>query len=85
MALTDAEQKKLFARIQNIQDILTGYAPNKYVQKGYSQPLVGMRVRDVKDLVTGGGPRGEDKSLLREILAGQEEIKERLDKLEGNN
>lgn len=85
MALTDAEQKKLFARIQNIQDILTGYAPNKYVQKGYSLPLVGMRVRDVKDLVTGGGPRGEDKSLLRAILAGQEEIKERLDKLEGSN
>ena len=55
------------------------------MQKGYSLPLVGMRVRDIKDLVTGGGPLGASNSLLREILAGQQEIKERLDKLEGSN
>lgn len=85
MALTDAEQKKLFARITNIQDILTGYAPNQYVQKGYSLPLVGARVRDVKDLVTGGGPKGASNSLLRDILAKLDTIQERLDKLEGNN
>ena len=83
MALSDAEQKKLAARIRNIQDILTGYAPNPYVQKGYSLPLVGERVRDVKDYISGGGPRGEDATLLRHILATQAVILDRLDALEG--
>ena len=83
MALTDAEQKKLLAWTQSIHDILTGYAPNKYVQKGYSLPLIGSRVRDVKDYISGGGPRGEDATLLRQILDTQEAILNRLNKLEG--
>ena len=83
MALTDKEQATLSARIQNIQDILTGYAGNKYVQKGYSLPLVGSRVRDIKDYISGGGPRGEDATLLRQILSTQEAILARLEKLEG--
>ena len=86
MALSDAEQKKLFARVQNIQDILTGYAPNTYVKKGFSLPRLialvtdgvgvgaGTRSRTIQDLITGGGPAGGNKSLLREILANQEEI-----------
>lgn len=82
MALSDAQQSKLFARVQNIQDILTGYSENTYVKKGYSLPLVGARVRDTKDLITGGGPQGDANSLLRQILAGQDEIMARLDKLE---
>ena len=89
MALSDAEQKKLFARVQNIQDILTGYAPNQYVKKGYSLPRLlslvtdglgvgaGVRARKIQDLVTGGGPAGEDKSLLREILAKLDDISAR--------
>ena len=97
MALTDNEQKTLAARVQNIQDILTGFAPNKYVQKGYSLPLVvdlvrdalgvgvGRRARTIQDLITGGGPQGQAKSLLREILKNQETILARLDKLEGEN
>ena len=82
MALTDEQQNKLFARVQNIQDILTGYAPNPYVQKGANFPLATRRVRDIKDLVTGGGPAGEDKSLLREILAKLDDISARQAALE---
>ena len=83
MALSDKEQQTLAARIQNIQDILTGYTGNDYVKKGYSLPLVGSRVRDLKDYVTGGGPKGEDKTVLRAILKTQEAILDRLDALEG--
>ena len=83
MALSDAEQKKLFARVQNIQDILTGYAPNPYVAKGANLPLVSMRVRDIKDYISGGGPRGNDDTRLTEILAKLEGIEQRLDKIEG--
>ena len=94
MALSDAEQKKLFARVQNIQDILTGYAPNQYVKKGYSLPRLlslvtdglgvgaGVRARKIQDLVTGGGPSGGDKSLLREILAKLDDISARQAALE---
>ena len=86
MALTDEQQNKLFARVQNIQDILTGYAPNQYVKKGYSLPRLlslvtdglgvgaGVRARKIQDLVTGGGPDGEAKSLLRDILAKLDDI-----------
>ena len=83
MALTDAEQAKVAERIKNIQDILTGYAPNQYVAKGANLPLVSARVRDIKDYISGGGPRGEDATLLRQILDTQEAILARLEKLEG--
>ena len=83
MALTDAQQATLAARIKNIQDILTGYAPNEYVKKGANLPLVSMRVRDIKDYVSGGGPRGEDDTRLTEILAKLEGIEQRLTKIEG--
>ena len=83
MALTDDQQAKVFARIQNIQDILTGYSANQYVAKGANLPLVSARVRDIKDYISGGGPRGEDATLLRQILATQEAILNRLNKLEG--
>lgn len=83
MALSDAEQAKVAARIKNIQDILTGYAPNPYVAKGANLPLVGARVRDIKDYVSGGGPRGEDDTRLTEILAKLEGIEQRLTKIEG--
>ena len=94
MALTDEQQAKVFAWMQSTHDILTGYAPNKYVQKGYSLPLIlslvrdavgagaGARARTIQDLITGGGPRGKDKSLLREILANQGEILKNLAILE---
>ena len=83
MALTDAEQATVAARIKNIQDILTGYAPNEYVKKGASLPLVSMRVRDIKDYLSGGGPRGNDDTRLTEILAKLEGIEGRLTKIEG--
>ena len=83
MSLSDAEQAKVAARIKNIQDILTGYAPNPYVKKGANLPLVSARVRDIKDYISGGGPRGEDATLLRQILDTQEAILARLEKLEG--
>ena len=82
MALTDAEQAKLAARIKNIQDILTGYGDNTYVQRGANLPLMAQRVRDVKDYMTGGGPRGEDDTRLTEILAKLEGIEQRLTKIE---
>ena len=83
MALTDAEQARVAARIKNIQDILTGYAPNEYVKKGANLPLVSMRVRDIKDYLSGGGPRGNDDTRLTEILAKLEGIEGRLTKIEG--
>ena len=83
MALTDAEQATVAARIKNIQDILTGYAPNEYVKKGANLPLVSMRVRDIKDYLSGGGPRGNDDTRLTEILAKLEGIEGRLTKIEG--
>ena len=82
MALTDAEQAKVAERIKNIQDILTGYAPNQYVAKGANLPLVGARVRDIKDYISGGGPRGNDDTRLTEILAKLEGIEQRLTKIE---
>ena len=82
MALTDAEQATVAARIKNIQDILTGYAPNEYVKKGANLPLVSMRVRDIKDYLSGGGPRGNDDTRLTEILAKLEGIEQRLTKIE---
>lgn len=82
MALTDAEQAKVAARIKNIQDILTGYAPNEYVKKGANLPLVGARVRDIKDYISGGGPRGNDDTRLTEILAKLEGVEQRLTKIE---
>ena len=94
MALSDADQAKLFGRVQNIQDILTGYAPNQYVKKGYSLPRLlslvtdglgvgaGVRARKIQDLVTGGGPDGEAKSLLRDILAKLDDISAKQDGLE---
>ena len=83
MSLSDAEQAKVAARIKNIQDILTGYAPNPYVAKGANLPLMAQRVRDVKDYISGGGPRGEDDTRLTEILAKLEGIELRLTKIEG--
>ena len=83
MALTDAEQAKVAERIKNIQDILTGYAPNQYVAKGANLPLVSARVRDIKDYISGGGPRGNDDTRLTEILAKLEGIEGRLTKIEG--
>ena len=82
MALTDAQQATLAARIKNIQDILTGYGDNTYVQRGANLPLMAQRVRDVKDYMTGGGPRGEDDTRLTEILAKLEGIEQRLTKIE---
>lgn len=67
MALSDAEQKKLAERVKNIQDILTGYSENQYVKKGYSLPLISMRVRDIKDYISGNGPQGKADTLLRKI------------------
>ena len=83
MSLSDAEQAKVAARIKNIQDILTGYGDNAYVQRGANLPLMAQRVRDVKDYISGGGPRGEDDTRLTEILAKLEGIEQRLDKIEG--
>ena len=83
MALSDAEQAKVAARIKNIQDILTGFGDNTYVQRGANLPLMAQRVRDVKDYVSGGGPRGNDDTRLTEILAKLEGIEQRLDKIEG--
>ena len=82
MALSDAEQAKVAARIKNIQDILTGYGDNTYVQRGANLPLMAQRVRDVKDYISGGGPRGEDDTRLTEILAKLEGIEQRLTKIE---
>ena len=90
MALTDDQQAQLFGRIQNIQDILTGYAPNQYVKQGMNFKTVAqqsatntMRVRDIKDYLSGGGPRGNDDTRLTEILAKLEGIEGRLTKIEG--
>lgn len=83
MALTDAEQATVAARIKNIQDILTGFTDNPYVKKGANLPLVSMRVRDIKDYLSGGGPRGNDDTRLTEILAKLEGIEQRLTKIEG--
>ena len=83
MSLSDAEQAKVAARIKNIQDILTGFEDNPYVKKGANLPLVSARVRDIKDYISGGGPRGGDETVLRQILATQEAILARLEKLEG--
>ena len=83
MSLSDAEQAKVAARIKNIQDILTGFGDNTYVQRGANLPLMAQRVRDVKDYVSGGGPRGNDDTRLTEILAKLEGIEQRLDKIEG--
>ena len=82
MALSDAEQARVAARIKNIQDILTGYGDNAYVQRGANLPLMAQRVRDVKDYVSGGGPRGNDDTRLTEILAKLEGIEQRLTKIE---
>ena len=93
-ALTSGDGKSMAARVRNVQDILTGYVGNTYVQKGYSLPRLialvtdgtgtgaGVRARNNQDLLTGGGPYGEKPSLLRQILEGQQEIKVRLDALE---
>ena len=83
MSLSDAEQAKVAARIKNIQDILTGYGDNTYVQRGANLPLMAQRVRDVKDYLSGGGPRGEDDTRLTEILAKLEGIEGRLARIEG--
>ena len=83
MALSDAEQARVAARIKNIQDILTGYGDNAYVQRGANLPLMAQRVRDVKDYISGGGPRGEDDTRLTEILAKLEGIEGRLARIEG--
>lgn len=76
--ITSADGRKAAVRIRNILDILTGFKGNSYVQKGYSLPLVGMRVRDIKDYISGGGPRGNDETLLRDILARLDNIEKQL-------
>lgn len=82
-AVASADGRKAAVRIRNVLDILTGFKDNQYVQKGYSLPLIGMRVRDIKDYLSGGGPRGNDETLLRDIVNTQQLILARLDKLEG--
>lgn len=95
MALTDAEQKKLYGRIQNIQDILTGYAPNKYVKQGMNFKKVAeqtntntSRIRNVKDILTGYEPNryvqrdGAISKKLDAILDAVSVLAERIETLE---
>lgn len=77
MALSNSEQRVLMGRVKDIKDLLTD-------GKGDNLPRrIDGRVRDIKDYVTGGGPAGQTDTLLRQILKSQEDIKTRLDKLEG--
>ena len=89
MALSDADQAKVAARIKNIQDILTGFTDNPYVKKGANFPEVAnnvrvtnMRVRQLKDYETQGGPDGNAETISTKILAKLEGIEARLDRLE---
>lgn len=82
MALTDSQQKLLFGRIQNIQDILTGYEGNSYVKRGMNFPLAAARVRQLKDYATQGGPDGNAVTVYTKILDTLEGIEERLARLE---
>ena len=89
MSLSDAEQAKVAARIKNIQDILTGFTDNPYVKKGANFPEVAnnvrvtnMRVRQLKDYETQGGPDGNAETISTKILAKLDGIEARLDRLE---
>ena len=89
MALSDADQAKVAARIKNIQDILTGFTDNPYVKKGANFPEVAnnvrvtnMRVRQLKDYETPGGPDGNAETISTKILAKLDGIEARLDRLE---